>query len=93
MAFIHRPEYYKIFVDEQNMPLPPGYAEFILAKHRNGETTTIGMKFRKEEIRFSDLDETEYSFSDSDSINGGGAPDDSYFDSLNPSTISDEAPF
>lgn len=93
VAFIHRPEYYKIFVDEQNMPLPPGYAEFILAKHRNGETTTIGMKFRKEEIRFSDLDETEYSFSDSDSINGGGAPDDSYFDSLNPSTISDEAPF
>lgn len=93
VAFIHRPEYYKIYVDEQNMPLPPGYAEFILAKHRNGETKTIGMKFRKEEIRFTDLDETEYSNIDSDSINGTGAPDDDYFESLGPTQISEDMPF
>lgn len=57
VAFIHRPEYFGMKVDEDNIPLPPGLAEFILAKHRNGATDTIRLKFRKEQAKFLDLDD------------------------------------
>lgn len=70
VAFIHRPEYFGMKVDEDNIPLPPGLAEFILAKHRNGATDTIRLKFRKEQARFLDLDE-DYDMAES-SMNGDG---------------------
>lgn len=70
VAFIHRPEYFGMKVDEDNIPLPPGLAEFILAKHRNGATDTIRLKFRKEQARFMDFDD-DYDMAES-SMNGGG---------------------
>ncbi len=71
VAFIHRPEYFGMKVDEDNIPLPPGLAEFIIAKHRNGATETVRLKFRKEQARFLDYDSDDYEMSES-SINGGG---------------------
>ncbi len=68
VAFIHRPEYFGMKVDEDNIPLPPGLAEFILAKHRNGATDTIRLKFRKEQAKFMDFDD-DYDMAES-SMNG-----------------------
>lgn len=76
VAFIHRPEYFGMKVDEENMPLPPGLAEFIIAKHRNGATDTVRLKFRKEQARFVDFDE-EFGEVGS-SIDGGGSSGGGY---------------
>jgi replicative DNA helicase len=70
VAFIHRPEYFGMKVDEENVPLPPGLAEFIIAKHRNGATETVRLKFRKEQARFLDFDD-DVSFTDSEGMPGG----------------------
>jgi replicative DNA helicase len=49
VAFLFRPEYYKS--DEK-----PGVAEIIVAKHRNGPTGTIELKFRRDHTRFYNLE-------------------------------------
>jgi replicative DNA helicase len=54
VLFIHRPEYYKITEDEQGNSLI-GLAEIIVAKHRNGATGDIRLRFRPEAIRFEDI--------------------------------------
>jgi replicative DNA helicase len=45
VMFLYRPEYYK---SEER----PGIAEVIIAKHRNGPTGTIELKFRRDHTRF-----------------------------------------
>ena len=55
VCFIHRPEYYKLFVDEQGFDWH-GKAMFIVAKHRNGSVGDVKLAFRSEFARFSDLD-------------------------------------
>ncbi len=49
VMFLYRPEYYKS--DER-----PGIAELIVAKHRNGPTGTIELKFRRDHTRFYNLE-------------------------------------
>ena len=49
VTFLFRPEYYKS--DEK-----PGIAEVIVAKHRNGPTGTVELKFRRDHTRFYNLD-------------------------------------
>jgi replicative DNA helicase len=49
VMFLYRPEYYKS--DER-----PGIAEVILAKHRNGPTGMIELKFRRDHTRFYNLE-------------------------------------
>ncbi len=100
VAFIHRPEYFGMKVDEDNIPLPPGLAEFIIAKHRNGATETVRLKFRKEQARFLDFDDDEMSFTDSTGVNGGDITGydgpGGYTESYTPpqrSTGGDDAPF
>lgn len=56
VAFIHRPEYYGLTVDEDNMPTA-GMAEIIVAKHRNGAVENVKLRFRKEQARFMDYDD------------------------------------
>ena len=46
VAFIHRPEYFGFTQDEDGNPTA-GMAEIILAKHRNGATDTVKLRFRK----------------------------------------------
>jgi replicative DNA helicase len=49
VMFLYRPEYYK--ADER-----PGIAELIVAKHRNGPTGMIELKFRRDHTRFYNLE-------------------------------------
>lgn len=54
VMFIHREEYYGNFQDaDGNSTI--GIAEVIIAKHRNGETATVKLKFTPEYAMFSDL--------------------------------------
>lgn len=55
VVFLYRPEYYKITVDEEGMPTQ-GMAEMIVAKHRNGNTGTVKMKFIGKFTKFIDFD-------------------------------------
>jgi replicative DNA helicase len=55
VGFIYRPEYYQITEDENGMPLK-GVAEVIIAKHRNGATDTVRLKFTEQFSRFSNLE-------------------------------------
>jgi replicative DNA helicase len=56
VCFIHRPEYYKLFADAEGNDLT-GKAEIIISKHRNGSTGTILLSFKKDFIRFQNLDD------------------------------------
>jgi replicative DNA helicase len=56
VCFIHRPEYYKIYADAKGNDLT-GKAEIIIAKHRNGSTGDVLLSFKREFIRFQNLDE------------------------------------
>ncbi len=57
VLFIHRPEYYGLQEDTTTQ----GLAEIIIAKHRNGSTGDIRMRFRANEAKFYDDDEVNYS--------------------------------
>jgi replicative DNA helicase len=56
VCFIHRPEYYKIYKDEQGNDLR-GMAEIIIAKHRNGAVGDVLLRFRAEFARFQNPDD------------------------------------
>jgi replicative DNA helicase len=58
VCFIHRPEYYKILEDERGQSLK-GIAEIIIAKHRNGATGDVKLKFRSEYAKFTNVDEID----------------------------------
>ncbi|HBS88571.1 MAG: replicative DNA helicase [Bacteroidetes bacterium GWF2_38_335] len=55
VLFIHRPEYYGLTSDEAGNSLI-GIAEIIIAKHRNGATGDVQLKFIKEQAKFVELD-------------------------------------
>ena len=59
VCFIHRPEYYKFYKDENGNDLRE-MAEFIIAKHRNGAIGDVLLKFKAEYARFQDPDEDTY---------------------------------
>ena len=56
VCFIHRPEYYKIVEDGKGNDLR-GMAEIIIAKHRNGATGEILLRFKGEFAKFQNLDD------------------------------------
>ena len=56
VCFIHRPEYYKITQDAQGNSLV-GLAEIIVAKHRNGSTGDVRLRFKSQFAKFSNLDD------------------------------------
>ncbi|MDH6355798.1 replicative DNA helicase [Dysgonomonas sp. PH5-45] len=56
VCFIHRPEYYKILEDEKGNSLI-GLAEIIIAKHRNGATADVMLRFKSEFARFQNIDD------------------------------------
>ena len=56
VCFIHRPEYYHITEDRDGNSLL-GIAEIIIAKHRNGATDMIQLKFKSEFAKFLNLDD------------------------------------
>ena len=55
VCFIHRPEYYHIYTDQSGQSWK-GLAQFIIAKHRNGQVGDIKLQFKSEFARFEDLE-------------------------------------
>lgn len=62
VLFIHRPEYYKITEDIEGNSLL-GVAEIIIAKHRNGATGDVRLRFKQHLARFQNLEEDMGDFS------------------------------
>lgn len=60
VCFIHRPEYYKIYEDEKGRDLR-GLAEFIIAKHRNGATGNVLLRFTGALTKFRNIDDDRLS--------------------------------
>jgi len=58
VIFIYRPERYGILEDENGNSLI-GFAEIILAKHRNGPVGDVHLRFREEMAKFVELDDME----------------------------------
>ncbi len=56
VMFLYRPEYYEITEDAEGNSVK-GLGEVILAKHRNGSTGTVRLKFISEFTKFTDWDE------------------------------------
>ena len=56
VCFIHRPEYYKITEDERGNSLI-GLAEIIIAKHRNGATGDVRVRFKSEYAKFMNIED------------------------------------
>jgi replicative DNA helicase len=83
VLFLYRPEYYGLDVDEDNNPTQ-GVGEVIIAKHRNGETGRVRLKFVGKYVKFQDLDQGMDSFP---AAGGNNA-----FTGLNPSPDFDSKP-
>lgn len=56
VLFLYRPEYYGLTEDEQGRSTV-GIGEVIVAKHRNGETGTVPLRFVGKFVKFLDLEE------------------------------------
>jgi replicative DNA helicase len=57
VLFVHRPEYYHIFHDENGNDLH-GMAQIIIAKHRKGAVGDVLLNFRGEFTRFANPEDT-----------------------------------
>ena len=71
VCFIHRPEYYRIFNDEKSGKDLRGLAQIIVAKHRNGATDSIWLRFRGKYAKFQNEDDAF----DSNELDGLMLPD------------------
>jgi replicative DNA helicase len=105
VLFVHRPEYYHIYQDDNGRDLH-GMAQIIIAKHRKGATGDVLLTFRGEFTRFENPEDTRIGHSQSMSgeLRGSkinGTSDDgmsqsfsgSFPDAPLPPPISDSAPF
>jgi replicative DNA helicase len=57
VCFIHRPEYYRIFNDDKTGKDLRGLGEIIVAKHRNGATDEVWLRFVSKFARFENENE------------------------------------
>ncbi len=70
VMFLYRPEYYGINNDAMGQPIE-GETHVHIAKHRNGSTDTVKVRFIKEYQKFVDLPDEGFGFGGND-FNGGG---------------------
>lgn len=54
VIFVHRPDYLGL----SETPDGKETTQIIIAKHRNGETADVNMRFKSEQVRFVELDDT-----------------------------------
>ena len=82
VIFVHRPEYYHIYQDDNGRDLH-GMAQIIIAKHRKGATGDVLLTFRGEYTRFENPEDSRLSGRKSkdmggeivgSKINGGNQP-------------------
>jgi replicative DNA helicase len=100
VLFLYRPEYYGLTEDEEGKSTL-GIGEVIIAKHRNGETGTVPLRFIGKYVKFTDLEEDFSAPSSFKSDPFGAIPPSPEFDKPNnfiirPSRmddIDDEPPF
>ena len=57
VCFIHRPEYYKLYADDKTGKDLRGLGQIIVAKHRNGATDDLWLRFRSKYAKFQNEDE------------------------------------
>lgn len=60
VLFVHRPEYYHIYQDENGRDLR-GKAQIIIAKHRNGATGDVDLCFQPQFTRFTETEPSNIS--------------------------------
>lgn len=60
VIFVHRPEYYKIYQDENGKDLR-GKAQIIIAKHRKGATCDVTLTFQGQYTRFLNPEDAQLS--------------------------------
>ncbi len=70
VLFVHRPEYYHIYQDDNGRDLR-GMAQIIIAKHRKGATGDVLLTFRGEFTRFENPEDSRLSSSKRGGDNGG----------------------
>lgn len=56
VSFIYRPEYYKV----EDPDVPPGASEIIIAKHRNGSTGSVFLKFIGQYVKFTEYEQANF---------------------------------
>ena len=91
VMFIYRPDYYNFGKDSTNGLSTEGLAELNIAKHRNGKTADVPLKFIAKYAKFTDPDNAMFDFNtNNDNYNPNDFPS-----SINlPSKMnSDEIPF
>jgi replicative DNA helicase len=69
--FLYRPEYYGINNDEMGQPID-GETHIHVAKHRNGSTDTVKVRFIKEYQKFVDLPDDNFGGFGGGNFGGGG---------------------
>lgn len=57
VCFIHRPEYYHLYNDDKSGKDLRGLGQIIVAKHRNGATDEVWLRFRSKYAKFQNEDE------------------------------------
>ncbi len=57
VCFIHRPEYYHLYSDEKTGKDLRGLGQIVVAKHRNGATDSIWLRFRGKYAKFQNENE------------------------------------
>ena len=68
VSFIYRPEYYQILEDEEGNSMK-GVGEIIVAKHRNGATDTVKLRFIDYCAKFTNLDDPNFNELSDDTYN------------------------
>lgn len=91
VLFVHRPEYYRIFSDEEGRDLR-GVAQIIIAKHRKGATGTVNLNFRGEFTRFANPEDASASVPPIP-IDGGEMRESSAFNPFGEDEVSGRMPF
>lgn len=71
VMFLYRPEYYGINNDEMGQAIE-GETHIHVAKHRNGSTDTVKVRFIKEYQKFVDLPDNNFGGFDGGNFGGGG---------------------
>jgi replicative DNA helicase len=71
VMFLYRPEYYEFTESATGLPVE-GLAELIIAKHRNGATGDVPLRFIKQLAKFTNYDDPGYTLSTPVSASGGG---------------------